>query len=646
MRALRRMAAPLVLAAAIGGAAAAPAMAGEIAVQNLDGLPYDDHMAFNRFGNNKNYAVHNVATLRILNQDSSPLTVTSLQFTGQFGLAQSVALPRTIPANSFLDIQVRYNATTAGSPDANRHAGTLRIGSNDANEPTTTVTLGGVWSTQPQGNNEPPLDDVVAAFGYRTQIINSGQTMARQGRVLPVGEEVLSPYWRRADETKPVTIRQLSASHGNIAASVSWYEINTTTLNTIFAHAIEDQQSILPRLSGNLAAPAAGSFTPPAGQRFGFKVLAAWSDDLRNVYADNCTPPYTVQSDGRTCGHYMRFWPLRDRNNVIRPNAYLMSMDIAVSNYDYQDNIYLVENIQPAGSAPDTIAPNLTTVAPANGAVDVPVASNVVPRFDDVLKIERVTAANVQLRPTAGGAAVPATLTRGGGNTRITIDPVSDLQPGTQYTLTITPGLTDNSGNAVTGAPITSTFTTAGSAPPPPPPVSAYQFVGNQVAMEAENADEGIARSGKSWDAATPPAGAVGGAMTVRSDSGTVFEAASAATTAPELRFRVNFPAAGTYRLALRGYAPNTSGNSVHVGIDGTLPSTSDAMTLGTFGSHLWFAGSAGGPTPGTITVPTAGVHTVNVWAREDGFTLDRLVLATPGTATPTGNGPAESPRL
>ena len=32
-------------------------------------------------------------------------------------------------------------------------------------------------------------------------------------------------------------------------------------------------------------------------------------------------------------------------------------------------------------------------------------------------------------------------------------------------------------------------------------------------------------------------------------------------------------------------------------------------------------------------------------FAFEDGFAVDRLVIAQPGTATPTGDGPAESPR-
>ncbi|MCP4408570.1 MAG: hypothetical protein GY807_12555, partial [Gammaproteobacteria bacterium] len=43
--------------------------------------------------------------------------------------------------------------------------------------------------------------------------------------------------------------------------------------------------------------------------------------------------------------------------------------------------------------------------------------------------------------------------------------------------------------------------------------------------------------------------------------------------------------------------------------------------------------------------IPSVGVHTINVWMREDGTVFDKLVLTTNAGFTPSGNGPAESPR-
>lgn len=175
--------------------------------------------------------------------------------------------------------------------------------------------------------------------------------------------------------------------------------------------------------------------------------------------------------------------------------------------------------------------------------------------------------------------------------------------------------------------------------------LGAYFPQGTTVVMEAENADQVVARGGRTWQATTV-AGAVGGARAVTPDTGLVAGAANVGSQAPELRFTVTFPQAGTYRVAVRGRPPNGAADSLHVGLDGVLGTTADAISgFPTFTGWSWAAASDGGPNPATVTVPAPGVHTVNVWAREDGLVLDRIVLAPTGSATPTGDGPAESPR-
>jgi hypothetical protein len=119
---------------------------------------------------------------------------------------------------------------------------------------------------------------------------------------------------------------------------------------------------------------------------------------------------------------------------------------------------------------------------------------------------------------------------------------------------------------------------------------------------------------------------------------------ANFATTSAELQWRVNFETAGTYRVWLRGLAGNTSSDSVHVGLDGQAVATADRMTLATLNAFTWFQTTMDGPVA-TINVPTAGLHTVNIWTRESGFRVDRLLLTTDASLTPTGNGPPESQR-
>ena len=232
---------------------------------------------------------------------------------------------------------------------------------------------------------------------------------------------------------------------------------------------------------------------------------------------------------------------------------------------------------------------------------------------------------------------VPSSRSLAGGGTQLVIDPTDPLAPGVASTVSLGSGITDAAGNPL--APLSWSFTTASGNSSPGP----YRFSGGQAVLEAEHADDVVDRSGQAWQL-TGPAGSVGGAMTALADSGRVYEAGGVAT-APELRFQVEFPAAGTYRLAIRGNAPSTNSNSIHVGLDGAVTADSDAITAGSFGSWAWFAPSTGGPNPSRISVPSAGVHTVNVWPREDGISVDRIVIAPLGTATPSGDGPPESPR-
>jgi hypothetical protein len=46
-----------------------------------------------------------------------------------------------------------------------------------------------------------------------------------------------------------------------------------------------------------------------------------------------------------------------------------------------------------------------------------------------------------------------------------------------------------------------------------------------------------------------------------------------------------------------------------------------------------------------TINVTSAGVHTLNLWMREDGFVVDKVVLSSNVNYVPSGTGPAQSPR-
>ena len=101
----------------------------------------------------------------------------------------------------------------------------------------------------------------------------------------------------------------------------------------------------------------------------------------------------------------------------------------------------------------------------------------------------------------------------------------------------------------------------------------------------------------------------------------------------PRLDYRVAFDRAGTWQVWVHGFgdadASNEGGDdSVHIGLDGKLDS---AAAMDGFPPRWRWSRSRRAGVPATLTVDAPGVHTLNVWMREDGFAFDELLLIGPG---------------
>ena len=170
-----------------------------------------------------------------------------------------------------------------------------------------------------------------------------------------------------------------------------------------------------------------------------------------------------------------------------------------------------------------------------------------------------------------------------------------------------------------------------------------FQESSGQVVMEAENFDANISRSAKTWNLLTTTTGYSGtGYLQSLPNTGTVNDTGYT-TLSPELQYRINFTTTGTYYIWIRGRGPTTSDDSIHAGIDSTAPSSAKGIS-GFPNSWTWSRSITGGVA--TIIVSTTGIHTFNLWMREDGFIVDKILLRKDSSSTaPSGTGPAESPR-
>ena len=112
------------------------------------------------------------------------------------------------------------------------------------------------------------------------------------------------------------------------------------------------------------------------------------------------------------------------------------------------------------------------------------------------------------------------------------------------------------------------------------------------------------------------------------------------------LSYPVHFETPGTYWIWARAYSTTTEDNGLHFGINGSWPTT--ARRWQTVVKNEWHWKSAqrtekkhsGVPGILTLEVPSAGVHTIQVSMREDGISLDRILLANRKDYTPEGLGP------
>ncbi|MHC4739837.1 MAG: hypothetical protein ACYS9Y_13105, partial [Planctomycetota bacterium] len=163
------------------------------------------------------------------------------------------------------------------------------------------------------------------------------------------------------------------------------------------------------------------------------------------------------------------------------------------------------------------------------------------------------------------------------------------------------------------------------------------------VSMEAENYDVYTQQGSHDWISVTIPTGYTGTAAMNTTPNDNTNQDTGYAANSPRLDFQVNFVKTGTHYVWIRGYGASGTDDSIHAGLDGAEISTCDRISTFTT-SYTWSKATMDGP-DATFNVPSTGVHTVNAWMREDGFVFDKIVLTTNSGYTPTGDGPAESPR-
>jgi hypothetical protein len=163
-------------------------------------------------------------------------------------------------------------------------------------------------------------------------------------------------------------------------------------------------------------------------------------------------------------------------------------------------------------------------------------------------------------------------------------------------------------------------------------PATPFELNEGVVGIEAEDFHDATATElGDRWTTLSISGISGRACMEVGPDDGSSWTS-DVAVTAPRLDYLVRFDEAGAFYVFARGDAGADSAglsDSCFVGVDGVVMPALDFANQG----NAW------GWLGQRVQIDTAGVHTVSIYAREDGFRVDKLVISN-SDVPPTGDGP------
>ena len=151
------------------------------------------------------------------------------------------------------------------------------------------------------------------------------------------------------------------------------------------------------------------------------------------------------------------------------------------------------------------------------------------------------------------------------------------------------------------------------------------------VVVDATNHVQNVPRRERQWQEVTKGGYRV---MQALPDTGTNITS-NINTTSPELQYQINFATAGDYYIWVYGAGPNTSGDTLHVGLNGAVQSASSNIDLDHTDTARWSNTRTDG-SRAILSGVSAGVNIVNVYMREDGAWFSKILLTTDPNFVPT----------
>ena len=303
-------------------------------------------------------------TVTLRNEGTTVVAIASAAIQGPFASQFSIADPAgvTLSPGVSRQFQVVYapeaNLTALGHQPAS-----LTFTFDGLSTTTLEVGLHGLKKIGYEGDNEPPLQEVVDALGYGIDV--GWTTLANNMNRTAQGDEVITPMFRAAG---PGTVKIRSVARYSPAGTVpfGWYtsglELNRRQVG-IIGGTLANAQTLFPTLAtGSAEFNAQGN------------VFGIYTELTERGRFD-----YTSDNLNENGLHRTRIYPARDRDGKLLYNTFLVCFEEA-SNGDYQDNVFVLSNVQPAGDGAQVLEFSEKTIqlAATPGELSNPYANPVV----------------------------------------------------------------------------------------------------------------------------------------------------------------------------------------------------------------------------------------------------------------------------
>jgi hypothetical protein len=349
-------------------------------ISNVDGFPAANRAVFsytytpglltNRTKEENPIINHDVSRLRVKNKQKKSVTINNASFSAKGLWTVSLAngkrnFPLTLLPGDSVDLTVIFTAKALnkrvesfwwkaalkfqhsaigigrsfnyqlpyGSTCSNI-AGQLLLQTDDKNAILNPIQLTGIWEYRYENDWEPGLQKILNSLNFKTKV---GFTYFDNGLhgegTTNHSDEIVADYFEVANASKPVKIRKIASYHGcctiEDSDTLAIYDLNKQLTKPLQYTNKYSGQMLLPTASELPDSKHLANLSGP----FAVKIGLSYTDRARN--------------HGKKIG--IRVWKAIDEQGKIIDNAYILGSDYLGkkgTNYDYQDNVYFIENIK------------------------------------------------------------------------------------------------------------------------------------------------------------------------------------------------------------------------------------------------------------------------------------------------------------